>query len=64
MEKNGETRLPEGTYFLSDVLNEKVFLKGKKIGKISDLIIRDKDKVAADVWAWTSLRGAPVPLPI
>ena len=46
MEKNGEARLPEGTYFLSDVLNEKVLLKGKKIGKISDLIIRDKDKVA------------------
>jgi len=46
MDKNGEARLPEGTYFLSDVLNEKVLLKGKKIGKISDLIIRDKDKVA------------------
>ena len=46
MEKDGGPSLPENTYFLSDVLNEKVLLKGKKIGKISDLVILDKDKVA------------------
>jgi magnesium transporter len=46
MEKDDEKRLPDGTYFLSDVLNEKVLLKGKNIGKISDLVILDKDKVA------------------
>jgi CBS domain-containing protein/sporulation protein YlmC with PRC-barrel domain len=46
MEIDNGRHLPDGTYFLSDVLNEKVFLKGKKIGKISDLVILDKDKVA------------------
>jgi magnesium transporter len=46
MEKDDEKRLPDGTYFLSDMLNEKVVLKGKKIGKISDLVILDKDKEA------------------
>ncbi len=46
MEKDNWKYLPEKTYFLSDVLNEKVFLSGKKIGKISDLVILDKDKIA------------------
>jgi len=38
--------MPEGIYFLSDVLNAKVLSKGKKIGKLSDLVIVDKDIVA------------------
>ncbi len=46
MEKDNGKYLPERIYFLSDVLNEKVFLKGKKLGKVSDLVILDKDKVA------------------
>ncbi len=46
MENDNWKYLPEKTYFLSDVLNEKVFLRGNKIGKVSDLVIIDKDKVA------------------
>lgn len=46
MEKEEGKNLPVDTYFLSDVLNEKVSLKGKKIGKISDLVILDKERVA------------------
>jgi magnesium transporter len=46
MERDEAKNLPECVCFLSDVLNEKVLLKGKKIGKISDLVILDKDKVA------------------
>ena len=46
MEKDNQRYLPDKVYFLSDVLGEKVFLSGKKIGKISDLVILDKDKVA------------------
>jgi magnesium transporter len=38
--------MQDNTYFLSDVLKEKVSLKGKKIGKISDLVILDRGKVA------------------
>ena len=37
---------PEGIFFLSEVMKTKVFLKGKKIGKLLDLIILEKDKVA------------------
>jgi CBS domain-containing protein/sporulation protein YlmC with PRC-barrel domain len=36
----------ESTLFLSEVMNAKVFLKGKKIGKLLDLIIIEKDKAA------------------
>ena len=33
-------------FFLSEVMNAKVLLKGKKIGKLLDLVIIEKDKVA------------------
>lgn len=46
MKANSKNNMPEGIYFLSDVLNAKVLSKGKKIGKLSDLIIVDKDRVA------------------
>ena len=46
MERDKGKNLPENTFFLSDVLNEKVLLRGKKIGKLSDLTIQDKDKAA------------------
>jgi len=46
MERNKGKNLLENTFFLSDVLNEKVLLRGKKIGKLSDLTIQDKDKAA------------------
>jgi magnesium transporter len=36
----------ESIFFLSKVVKTKVFLKGKKIGKLSDLIISERDKVA------------------
>ena len=36
----------ENIFFLSDVTNTAVLLKGKKIGKLLDLIIINKDKVA------------------
>ena len=37
---------PESIFFLSEVMNAKVLLKDKKIGKLLDLIISNKDKVA------------------
>jgi CBS domain-containing protein len=46
MEKENSKYLPESTYFLSDLLNKKVFLRGNKLGKISDLVILDKDRIA------------------
>ena len=46
MERDKGKNLPENTFFLSDVLNEKVLLRGKKIGKLSDLTITDKEKAA------------------
>ncbi len=46
MEKPQEKHLAEKAYFLSDVLKEKVLVKTKKIGSISDLVILDKDKAA------------------
>lgn len=36
----------ESIFFLSKVVKTKVFLKGKKIGRLSDLIISERDKVA------------------
>jgi magnesium transporter len=36
----------ENIFFLSEVMNAAVLLKGKKIGKLLDLIIINKDKVA------------------
>lgn len=45
-EKTQEKHLVERVYSLSDVLKEKVFLRNKKIGSISDLVVLDKDKVA------------------
>jgi len=38
---NGNKIQPEQTYFLSEILGTKVFLKGKKVGKLSDLVIRE-----------------------
>ncbi len=46
MEKPMEKHLIEKACFLSDVLKEKVLLKNKKIGSVSDLVILDKDKAA------------------
>ena len=43
---SGTNYLPESTHFLSDVLNAKVTISGKKIGKLSDLTILDKEKAA------------------
>jgi magnesium transporter len=37
---------PEGIFFLSEVMNAKVLLNGKKMGKLLDLIITNKEKVA------------------
>jgi len=37
---------PESILFLSDVMNAKVLLNGKKIGKLLDLIIIEKEKAA------------------
>ncbi|MDD4652219.1 MAG: CBS domain-containing protein [Methanothrix sp.] len=42
----GTSHLPENTYFLSDVLKAKITIGGKKIGKLSDLVIMDREKVA------------------
>jgi magnesium transporter len=36
----------EGTFFLSKVMKANVFIKGKKIGKLSDIVIVNKGKVA------------------
>jgi hypothetical protein len=46
MKDDSKNNMPEGIYFLSGVLNAKVLSNGKKIGKLSDLVIVDKDKVA------------------
>ena len=46
MKDDSENNMPERIYFLSDVLNAKVLCNGKKIGKLSDLVIVDKDRVA------------------
>lgn len=43
---SGTNYLSESTYFLSDVLKAKVTINGKKIGKLSDLTITDKEKAA------------------
>lgn len=43
---SGTNHLPDSTYFLSDVLNAKVTINGKKIGKLLDFVIIDKEKVA------------------
>lgn len=37
---------PESIFFLGEVINASVFLKDKKIGKLSDIIIVNKGKVA------------------
>ncbi len=41
-----QNHLPDSTYFLSDVLNAKVTINGKKVGKLLDFVIIDKEKVA------------------
>ena len=46
MKDESTNNQPESIFFLSEVMNAKVLLKGKKIGKLSDLIIINKDKVA------------------
>jgi len=38
--KNGET-----IFFLSDLIGAKVFVQGKKVGKLDDLIIREQEKI-------------------
>jgi len=39
-------RQPEQIYFLSEIVKRPVLLRGKKIGKLTDFIIIDKDKIA------------------
>ena len=46
MKDDSENNMPESIYFLSDVFNAKVLCNGKKIAKLSDLVIVDKDTVA------------------
>ncbi len=36
----------EDTYFLSDIIKSPVFLSERKVGRLTDLIIEDKDKIA------------------
>ncbi len=43
---SGTNYLSESTYFLSDLLKAKITINGKKIGKLSDLTIMDKEKAA------------------
>ena len=37
---------PDETFHLSELLGDKVFLRGKKIGKLADMIIVERDKYA------------------
>ena len=46
MKAESKNNQPEGIFFLSEVMNANVLLKGKKIGKLLDLIITNKGKVA------------------
>jgi CBS domain-containing protein/sporulation protein YlmC with PRC-barrel domain len=46
MKDESNNNKPESILFLSDVMNAKVLLNGKKIGKLLDLIIIEKDKAA------------------
>jgi len=46
MKDESTNNQPESIFFLSEVMNAKVLLNDKKIGKLSDLIITNKDKVA------------------
>lgn len=39
-------KMPDQDYFLSELLGSRVMLKGKKIGKLTDLVIVDKGKLA------------------
>jgi len=46
MNAESKNNQPEGIFFLSEVMNAKVLLDGKKIGKLLDFIITNKGKVA------------------
>jgi magnesium transporter len=46
MKDESNNKKNESILFLSEVMNAKVFLKGKKIGKLLDLIILEKHKAA------------------
>ena len=46
MKDESNNNKPESILFLSEVMNAKVLLKGKKIGKLLDLIILEKHKAA------------------
>ncbi len=46
MKDESTSNQPESIFFLSEVMSAKVLLNDKKIGKLSDLIITNKDKVA------------------
>jgi magnesium transporter len=37
---------PEAIFFLSEIIGKKVFLKGRKIGRLGDLVIVDAEKAA------------------
>jgi len=46
MENESKKKINESIFFLSEMVGTKIILNGKKIGKLSDLIIIEKDKVA------------------
>lgn len=52
MKDESTNNQPESIFFLSEVMNAKVLLNDKKIGKLSDLIITNKDKVLRSHTSW------------
>src|SRR5665647_2624749 len=46
MKNESKNNQNESIFFLSEVVKTKVILNGKKIGKLLDLVILEKDKVA------------------
>jgi magnesium transporter len=46
MKEEATNNQPEDIFFLSEVMKTKVLLNGKKIGKLLDLVILEKDKLA------------------
>lgn len=37
---------PEAVFFLSEIVGKKVILRGRKIGRLADMVIVDRDKIA------------------
>lgn len=46
MENKSKKKINESIFFLSEMVGTKIILNGKKIGKLLDLVIIEKDKVA------------------